>query len=136
VTTPTGRPSLDSGRQLEIDAEKLRKRGDLVPAGAKIGEAAVHFLKALCEYEKIPCQGESQYFAAAAEIARRLRQQTINKQFGLAMLLRLNAPSSGPDADSRSAVALSGDQIKTYFKDVQKLIHLIHDRLRRVKARP
>ena len=46
---------LDAGRKLEIDAEKLRKREDLVPAGRKIGEAAIFFLKAICEKESVPC---------------------------------------------------------------------------------
>ena len=120
---------LEQGRVLEIEAEKLRKRGDLVPAGRKIAEAAIYFLKAICLAEKVPCEKESDYFKAAAEIARRFRQQNISRQFGLAMILFLNADITS-NSKNAFVMNLSGDQIKTFFKDVQKFIHLAHDRLR------
>lgn len=120
---------MEQGRALEIEAEKLRKRGDLVPAGRKIAEAAIFFLKAICLAEKVPCDKESDYFKAVAEIARRFRQQNISRQFGLAIILFLNADSTS-NSGNRFMMNLSGDQIKTFFKDVQKFIHLAHDRLR------
>jgi hypothetical protein len=115
-------PNLVRGRELQVEAEKQRKRGDLVEAGHKIAAAAIYHLKAICEDEQIPCESESEYFTAASEIARRFRQQNINKQFGAAMLLHLNGITD--------SISLTGDQIKTYFKDVQKLIHLVRERLR------
>jgi hypothetical protein len=114
-----------SGREFQIDAERRRKRGDLETAGLKIGLAAIDHLKAICISENIPCDNESDYFKAVGEVARRYRTQTINRHFGAAMLLYMNGISGGTDV-----VKLTGDQIKTYFKDVQKLIHLIRDRLR------
>jgi|WetSurMetagenome_2_1015567.scaffolds.fasta_scaffold791166_2 hypothetical protein len=127
--TTDARSFLEQGRVLEIDAEKLRKKGDLVPAGRKIAKAAICFLKAICVVEKVPCESDADYFKAAAEIARRFRQQNINRQFGLAIILYLNTESS-TTSSAGSMVNLSGDQIKTFFKDVQKLIHLVHARLR------
>lgn len=124
---------LELGRALEIEAEKLRKREDLIPAGGKIGEAAVYFLKAICRIEQISCASEPDYFKATAELARRLRSQQINRQFGLAILLYLNAQHAADPDKSPAMVNLSGDQIKTYFKDVQKLIHLIANYLRMIR---
>jgi len=120
---------LDRGRALQVEAEKLRKRGALVEAGQGIGEAAIYFLKAICATENIPCDTSGNYCAAAGEIARRLKSQNINKQFGLALLLFLNGKADSPPV-VESIIQLTGDQIKTYFKEVQKFIHLVHNRLR------
>ena len=120
---------LDRGRALQVEAEKLRKRGALVEAGQGIGEAAIYYLKAICAAENIPCDTSGNYCAAAGEIARRLKSQNINKQFGLALLLFLNGKADSPPV-VESIIQLTGDQIKTYFKEVQKFIHLVHNRLR------
>ena len=116
------------GRRLQIEAEKLRKQGDdLRAAGYKIADAVVHHLKAICLTENIPCESENDYFTAAAEIARRYRRQILNKQFGLAWLLFLNSEESEVE---ETKTRLSGDQIKTYFKDAQIFIHSCRDRLK------
>lgn len=120
-----GASLISTGRELQIEAEKLRKKGDLVPAGQKIAQSALCHLQAICYTEKIKCEDVADYFPAVSEIARRFRQQNINKQFGAAMLLHCNAESGGC-----KKINLTGDQIKTYFKDVQKLIHLFRDRLK------
>ena len=124
---------LDRGRELQISAERQRKRGALVEAGQGIGEAAIYYLKAICAAENVPCEQERDYFAAAGEIARRLRSQNINKQFGLAVIFYLNGKAEVTAGGEEGIVHLTGDQIKTYFKEVQKFIHLVHKRLRFVE---
>jgi hypothetical protein len=124
---------LDRGRALQVEAEKRRKRGALVEASQGIGEAAIYYLKAICATENIPCETNGDYCAAAGEIARRLKSQNINKQFGLAVLLFLNGKADSPPGGAENVIQLTGDQIKTYFKEVQKFIHLIHNRLRFAK---
>ena len=121
---------LDRGRELQISAERQRKRGILVEAGQGIGEAAIYYLKAICAAENVPCEHERDYFTAAGEIARRLKTQNINKQFGLAVILYLNGKAEVSADGEEGIVHLTGDQIKTYFKEVQKFIHLVHNRLR------
>ncbi len=117
---------ISTGRTLQIEAETLRKKGDLLQAGMKIAQSALCHLQAMCESEQVKCDNVTDYFPAASEIARRYRQQNINKQFGAAMLLLCNGESGGC-----KKINLTGDQIKTYFKDVQKLIHLFRDRIDR-----
>ena len=124
---------LDRGRELQVSAERQRKRGILVEAGQGIGEAAIYYLKAICAAENVPCEQERDYFTAAGEIARRLRSQNINTQFGLAVILYLNGKADVSTGSEDGIIHLTGDQIKTYFKEVQKLIHLLHQRLRFVE---
>jgi hypothetical protein len=106
---------VEQGRALQIEAEKRRKRGDLVEAGQMIGEAAVCYLKAICAVENIPCATAPEYFTAAGELARRLRSQNINKQFAMAILLMLNGQAAIAPSDLGGIITLTGDQIKTYF---------------------
>jgi hypothetical protein len=110
----------NAGRKLKVEAEKEKKYGDLKLAGEKIYKAAVNYLKAYCAEEQIPIDDESMHFKATAEIARRVRQQTFNKQFGLAYLMHLHWENR----------FLSGDQIKSYFQDVQKFIRFCDERLK------
>lgn len=121
---------LAEGRELQITAERLRKRGDLDEAGRLIGEAAILHLKAICLSETVPCEDECEYFAAAGEIARRLRLSNVNRWFGAAVLLYLNGGPIDAASGQHDKVVLSGDQVKTYFKDVQKFIHLVRERLK------
>ena len=114
---------IDSAREMQIKAEKMRKKGDdLKAAGQMIAHSAELYFIELCRKDKI-AYDKSHAFDAVTELARRYRQQNLNKQFGLAWLLRMNA-------DRASSIGLSGDQIKTYFKDVQRFIHFCRDKLK------